>query len=77
MLTFLYISPVKQHLFSIEISLEKQLLPGYPTNPETIGDHIRKQGLTYASSREKSGKSSVLLNLRSELGTRRGARTAL
>ncbi len=43
MLTFLYNSYLKRHSFSIEIPLEKQPLPGYPTNPVTIGDHIRKR----------------------------------
>jgi len=42
-LTFLYNAYVKRHSFSIEILLEKQHVPGYPTNPETIGDHIRKR----------------------------------
>ena len=42
-LTFLYNSYVKRHSFSIEIPLEKLPLPGYPTNPVTIGDHIRKR----------------------------------
>jgi transcriptional regulator with XRE-family HTH domain len=42
-LTFLYNSYVRRHSFSIEIPLEKQPLPGYPTNPLTIGDHIRKR----------------------------------
>lgn len=42
-LTFLYNSYVRRHSFSIEIPLEKLPLPGYPTNPVTIGDHIRKR----------------------------------
>jgi len=42
-LTFLYNAYVKRHSFSIEIPLEKQQVPGYPTNPVTIGDHIRKR----------------------------------
>jgi len=42
-LTFLYDSYIKRHSFSIEIPLEKLPLPGYPTNPVTIGDHIRKR----------------------------------
>lgn len=43
MCTFLYYSYAKRHSFSIEIPLEKQPLPGYPINPVTIGDHIRKR----------------------------------
>ncbi|WP_157039893.1 helix-turn-helix domain-containing protein [Pelobacter propionicus] len=43
MLTFLYNSYTKRHSFSIKITTEKQQLPGYPTNPITIGDHIRKR----------------------------------
>jgi len=36
-------SGTRRHSFSIEIPLEKQPLAGYPTNPVTIGDHIRKR----------------------------------
>ena len=43
MCTFLYYSYAKRHSFSIEIPLEKQPLPAYPTNPITIGEHIRKR----------------------------------
>jgi len=42
-LTFLYYSDSRRHSFSIHIPFEKQPLAGYPTNPVTIGDHIRKR----------------------------------
>jgi len=41
--TFLYYSHSKRHSFSIHLPLEKQPLPGYPANPVSIGDHIRKK----------------------------------
>jgi DNA-binding XRE family transcriptional regulator len=43
MYTFLYFSHSKRHSFSIHLPLEKQPLLGYPVNPITIGDHIRKR----------------------------------
>ena len=43
MCTFLYYSDSKRHSFSIHIPLEKQLLPGYPEFPITVGEHIRKK----------------------------------
>ena len=42
MYTFLYFSHSKRHSFSIHLPLGKQQLPGYPVNPITVGDHIRK-----------------------------------
>jgi len=60
-----HLDGVGRHSFSIHIPLGKQPLPGYPTNPVTIGDHIRKRrmdlGLLQREFREIIGitESSV------------------
>jgi hypothetical protein len=45
--TSVHLDGVGRHSFSINIPLEKQPLPGYPTNPVTVGDHIRKRRMDH------------------------------